>query len=251
MSHIMSKPTKWHVLLAKTQISLGIRPVWSESSRCAQWVVKDPTFFHVDSKDSDQTGRMPRLIWIFAGCTCHFVGFDMRRLISKSFFGITILKVRCSGPKHCSSISMWCFLIVTGAATWQNQQSDCAPSEDSDQPGHPPSLIRVFAVRMKKPWVLSYPFSAQGRLGSDWADAQADLSLRWAHSHFVGFVTGWLIYCWLLFILSQQLTHHTILVWTQLSVPLPIRVSSWVVSLYSRRQLIWPSSWPLIWEQRL
>ena len=26
----------------------------------------------------------------------------------------------------------------------------CAPSEDSDQPGHSPSLIRVFAVRMKK-----------------------------------------------------------------------------------------------------
>ena len=35
-----------------------------------------------------------------------------------------------------------------------------APSEDSDQPGHPPSLIRVFAVRMKKAWVLSYPLSA-------------------------------------------------------------------------------------------
>ena len=34
------------------------------------------------------------------------------------------------------------------AATWQNQQSDSAPSEDSDQPGHPPSLIRVFAVRL-------------------------------------------------------------------------------------------------------
>ena len=26
----------------------------------------------------------------------------------------------------------------------------CAPSEDSDQPGHPPSLIRVFADRLKK-----------------------------------------------------------------------------------------------------
>ena len=64
----------------------------------------------------------------------------------------------------------------------------CAPSEDSDQPGHPPSLIRVFAVRMKKAWVLSYPMSAQRRLWSDWADAQADLSLRWAHSLFVGFV---------------------------------------------------------------
>ena len=27
---------------------------------------------------------------------------------------------------------------------------------------------------------------------SDWADAQADLSLRWAHNHFVGFVMSWL-----------------------------------------------------------
>ena len=35
---------------------------------------------------------------------------------------------------------------------------------------------------------------AQGRLWSDWADAQADLSLRWAHSHFVGFVMSRLIY---------------------------------------------------------
>ena len=49
------------------------------------------------------------------------------------------------------------------AATWQTQQNDCAPSEDSDQPGHPPSLIRVIAVRMKKAWVLSYPLSAQRR----------------------------------------------------------------------------------------
>ena len=29
----------------------------------------------------------------------------------------------------------------------------CAPIEDSDQPGHPPSLVRVFAVHMKKAWV--------------------------------------------------------------------------------------------------
>ena len=74
------------------------------------------------------------------------------------------------------------------AATQQNQQSDCAPSEDSDQPGHPPNLIRVFPVRMKKAWVLSYPLSAQRILWSDWADVQADVNLRWAHSHFVGFV---------------------------------------------------------------
>ena len=52
------------------------------------------------------------------------------------------------------------------AATWQNQQSDCASSEDSDQPWHPPSLIRVFAVHMKKALVISYPLSAPPSLGT-------------------------------------------------------------------------------------
>ena len=55
-------------------------------------------------------------------------------------------------------------------------------------------LIRVFAVRMKKPWVLSYPLSAQWRLLSDWTDAQADLSLCWAHTHFVDFVMSQLTF---------------------------------------------------------
>ena len=94
-------------------------------------------------------------------------------------------------------------IIKIWAATWQNQQNGYGPaktqislgirpvwsksslsawrklgslitlwahSEDSDQPGHP-----------------------QRRLWSDWADAQADLSLRWAHTHFAGFVMSWLI----------------------------------------------------------
>ena len=34
----------------------------------------------------------------------------------------------------------------------------CAPSTDTDQPGHLPSLIRVFRVRMTTPWVLGYSF---------------------------------------------------------------------------------------------
>ena len=54
---------------AKTQISLGVRPVWSAFSLCAQWVAKDLSFLHPDSEESDQTGRMPRLIWVFAGRT--------------------------------------------------------------------------------------------------------------------------------------------------------------------------------------
>ena len=54
---------------ATTQISLGIRLVWSESSQWAQWLAEDPRFLHADSEDSDQTGRMPRMIWVFAGRT--------------------------------------------------------------------------------------------------------------------------------------------------------------------------------------
>ena len=45
------KPTKWHERAAKTQIGLGIRSVWSESSLCAQWVAKDLSFLHADSQD--------------------------------------------------------------------------------------------------------------------------------------------------------------------------------------------------------
>ena len=96
---------------------------------------------------------------------------------------------------RCSSIkAILCATKLTICVeTWQNKQNECAPSEDSDQPGHLPSLIRVFAVRMKKAWVLSYPLSAQRRLWSDWVDAEADLSLHWAHIHFVGFDMSWLI----------------------------------------------------------
>ena len=74
----LDKTNKMSVCPAKTQISLGIRTVGSESSLCAKWVAKDWSFLHADSEDSDQTGRMPRLV--FAGPTCHFVGFIVRRL---------------------------------------------------------------------------------------------------------------------------------------------------------------------------
>ena len=74
--------TKMSVRPVKTQISLGICPVRSESSLCAQWVANDQSLFlHADSGDSDQTRRMPRLIRVFAGRTCHFVGFVMLWLI--------------------------------------------------------------------------------------------------------------------------------------------------------------------------
>ena len=81
MSHLMTKPTKWHVRPAKTQISLGIHPIWSESSLSAWKELGSLATTWAHSEDSDQTGQMPRLIWVFAGRTCHFIGFVMTRLI--------------------------------------------------------------------------------------------------------------------------------------------------------------------------
>ena len=52
----------------------------------------------------------------------------------------------------------------------------------------------VVAVRMKKAWVLSYPLSAQRRLRSDWANAQA-VVFAVRENHFVGFVMRQLKYC--------------------------------------------------------
>ena len=40
-----AKPTKWPVRPAKTHFSLGIRPDWTESSLCTQWVVRIQAFF--------------------------------------------------------------------------------------------------------------------------------------------------------------------------------------------------------------
>ena len=48
---LYDKTNKMTVHPAKTPISLGIRPVWSECSLCAQWVAKDPSFLHADSED--------------------------------------------------------------------------------------------------------------------------------------------------------------------------------------------------------
>ena len=111
--------------------------------------------------------------------------------VRETFYGRQLLWSLNNLKRDPSEIQPTCSVnwVCKWATSRQNQQNDNAPNKDSDQPGHPPCLIRVFAVRMKKAWVLSYPLSGQRKLWSDWADAQADLRLCWAHSYFVGFVT--------------------------------------------------------------
>ena len=92
----------------------------------------------------------------------------------------------CRIPLHCHKMQNLHAILDNSAASWHNQQNGmCAQRR----------LRSDWAVRMKRAWVLSYPLSAQRRLWSDLADAQADLSLRWAHIHFVGFAMRLLNIC--------------------------------------------------------
>ena len=101
LSRLVTKPTKWHVSPAKTQISLGIRPAWSESSLSAWRKTGSLATHWAHSEDSDQIGRMPRLIWVFAGRTCHFVGFVMMRLNFMWWF------LQCGTVEILSDFQVW------------------------------------------------------------------------------------------------------------------------------------------------
>ena len=114
---------------------------------------------------------------------------------------------RACGTKrlHHSVFACWFFSIIW-ATTWQNQQNECAPSEDSDQPGHPQ-------------WVAKDPsfLHADSEDWSDWADDQADLSLHWVHSHFVSFVMSWLIFFLFISILFIAILLYIVKIWTDSS----------------------------------
>ena len=75
------KTNKITVRPAKTQISLGIRPVWSESSLCVQWVAKDLHELSLCRKRrlwSDWADAQADLSLRWADT--QFVGFVMSRL---------------------------------------------------------------------------------------------------------------------------------------------------------------------------
>ena len=107
--------------------------------------------------------------------------------------------------------------LTIWATTWPNQQNECAPSDYSGQPGH----HRVWSefslcaqrvakdpsfLRLRIPW-------------SEWSDVQADLSLRWSHTHFVSLVMSRLIRNVIIFAKEDTLIPHTrkSWMWTEMS----------------------------------
>ena len=121
LSRLTTIQTKWYVRPAKTHISLDIRPIWSESSLCAQWVAKDPSFLHADSEDSDQTGRMPRLIWVFAGRTVILLVLSWGGSFDNNIEDAT----RTLGPSSSANYSVYS-LTLSGSATWHHRWFLCA-----------------------------------------------------------------------------------------------------------------------------
>ena len=81
-----------------------------------------------------------------------------------SFSNVKVIKFSTRLGKQCWPRSDCSFLKKKGDCTWQNQQNDMCAQRKLRSAWASPSQIRIFAVRMKKPWVLSYPLSAPRRL---------------------------------------------------------------------------------------
>ena len=125
------KTNKVTVRPAKTQISLGILPVWSEESSLSSWrKLGSLTTHKVHSEGSDLTGPQ------------HDKTNKVTVHPAKTQISLGIRPVWSE-----SSLSAW-RKLGSSATHWVHPED----------------------------W-------------SDWADVQADLSLRWAHSHYVGFIT--------------------------------------------------------------
>ena len=82
----------------------------SDQSSLSAWRKLESLATHwAHSEDSDQTGRMPRLIWVFAGHTCHFVGFVMRWLFSVSLLSWHLYVMALPLHKHLGQKIGVCF----------------------------------------------------------------------------------------------------------------------------------------------
>ena len=80
MSRDMTKPTKWLCTHWRFRSAwASICPVWSEYLLSAWRKLGSLAAYWVHSEGSDQTRRMPRLIWVFAGHTLILLAHPSRR----------------------------------------------------------------------------------------------------------------------------------------------------------------------------
>ena len=149
---------------------------------------------------TDQTGRMPRLIWVFAGRTlillvlsCHRSNeviitvmeqiWGLKAKITQVLLFTTIETDETNYAFKMTSFLFHCEVTFPASSNEadmshsmiKDNKMTCAPSEYICQVRSKSSLCALSADKDPS-FHLAY-----GEDLSDWADAQADLSLRWAH----------------------------------------------------------------------
>ena len=184
-----------------SQISLGIRPVWSVFAVCMKkpWV---PSYPLSASEDSNQSGWMPRLIWVFAGRTVILLVLSCRgsnlcwkasgTWVSSStwFKCLCILMMIYLQPPSFNQIALWgtysTLCILCHSYRYMYMVWEAYPvymSRDMTK-------ATEFYCPHEEIWVFDDSLiSAQQRLWTDWGQMPR---LIWVFpgctGHFVGFV---------------------------------------------------------------
>ena len=146
----LDKTNKMTVRTAKTQISLGIRPVWSESLLCTQWVAKD-TFFIQTAKTLTRLSRCPG--WSESSLGAHAIllvlswggsfrqqqnkGADQTHWMHKLIWAIVV---------HMFINRLYHDLAHTSLVMRKPVSAICE-QQRPDQPAYPRSLISCFVLR--------------------------------------------------------------------------------------------------------
>ena len=124
---------------AKTQISEGIRPVWSESSLSAWRKLGSIATHWAHCEDSDQTGRMPRLIWVFAGRTVTLLvlsrGGSNKLLLCMIFIFNHVFFGRSNSKTETGIIWWYLGFRLEEVSDWLQESLGILPQHDSIQEG--------------------------------------------------------------------------------------------------------------------
>ena len=128
---------------AQWKISLNVRPVWSESSPSA-WIYLGSLAIHwAHSEDSEQTVHWadpPSLIWVFAGCSEHFVLSCCGIYISRS---LSLGRIHGLGRLGMMMMLSYCQLQVASNFDYRRAQSVLRSTDDFNFEGLIPRLILV------------------------------------------------------------------------------------------------------------
>ena len=153
------------------------------------------------SEDTDQTGHacMPRLIWVFARCTGHFVGFwvlwfiyhlsyELHSKNSLYLLKYHRLPIKLSPMKGDAWFLCLNLTDTNWAMLWQNLLLPYVNNKGANQPVHLRSLMSAFIVRCLDSIIPLVSISEISSLCLASLAAQSGLCLTWSQTPKTGFL---------------------------------------------------------------